>query len=135
MAAYSSTRNNRRKLLNFSLCREVEHRSSDVITLLKSYLVNELTEVRVYTEDLYQLEAAQGHMILKPNSFEMWRTPNSRLTELCEEVLRVSPYQVIFALKSSDSIDEFVDRSLKWNEARASSAALALNSWTRRAMC
>ena len=76
---------------NFSLCREVEHSSSEVITLLKSYLVNELTEVLVYTDDLYQLDGAQGHMILKSNSFEMWRTPNSRLTELCDEVLPISP--------------------------------------------
>ena len=46
----------------------------------------------------------------------MRRTPNSRLAELCEEVLPVSPYRVIFTLKSSVSIDEFVDRCLKWNE-------------------
>ena len=101
MAAYSSTRDNRRKALSFSLCREVEHRSSEVITLLKPYLANELTEVLVYSDDLFQLDGTHGHMILKSNSFEMWRTPNSRLTELCEEVLLVSPYRVIFTLKSS----------------------------------
>ena len=56
-------------------------------------------------------------MILKSNSFEMWRTLNSRLTELCGEVLPASPYRVIFALKSSVTIDEFVDRCLIWNEA------------------
>ena len=46
----------------------------------------------------------------------MRRTPNSRLAELCEEVLPVSPYRVIFTLKSSVSIDDLVDRCLKWNE-------------------
>ena len=55
-------------------------------------------------------------MILKSNSFEMWRPPNSRLAERCDEVLPVSPYRVIFTLKSSVSIDEFVDRCLEWNE-------------------
>ena len=69
MAAHSSTRDSRRKVLSISLCREVEHRASEVITLLKSYLVNELTEVLVYTGDLFQIEGTHGHMILKPNSF------------------------------------------------------------------
>ena len=116
MAAYSSTRDSRRKVLNITLCREVEHRAIEVITLLKAHLDIELTEVLVYTDELFQLEGSHGHMILKSNSFEMWRTPNSRLTELCEELLPVSPYRVIFTLKSSVSIAEFVDRCLKWNE-------------------
>jgi hypothetical protein len=46
----------------------------------------------------------------------MWRSQNSGLAELCEEVLPISPYRVIFTLKATLSIDEFVDRCVKRNE-------------------
>ena len=70
----------------------------------------------MYTDELYQLEETARHMILKSNGFEMWRSQNSGLTELCEVVLPISPYRVIFTLKATVCIDEFVDRCVKWNE-------------------
>jgi hypothetical protein len=70
----------------------------------------------VYTDELCHLDEAAGHMILKPNGFEMWRSQDSGLAERCEEVLPISPFRVIFTLRATVSIDELVDRCVKWNE-------------------
>ena len=91
-------------MLHVTMCREVEHRASEIISMLKNHLAEELAEVLMYTDELYQLDATLGHMILKSNSFEMRRHQNSGLTELCEEVLPISPFRVIFTLKATVSI-------------------------------
>ena len=80
------------------------------------------------------MEGTHVHMILESNSFEMWRNPNSRLMELCEEVLPVSPYRVIYILKASVSIDEFVDRCLKSNGGKGQLRGAVMKPWTRRAI-
>ena len=61
MSAYSSTKDNRRKVLHVAMYREVEQRVSEITARLKYHLAEELTEALVYTDELYQLEESWTH--------------------------------------------------------------------------
>jgi hypothetical protein len=117
IAAYSSSRDNRRKVMHITLSTEAEHRVPEVIAILKEHIDDSsLTETLVYSDDLYKLDGDQGHYILKCQNFEPWR--NSRITELCEEILPISPQRCIFTLKGGVSVDEFAAHCITWNEAQ-----------------